>query len=118
MLSENETYGAWPMSGEIDVCPSKLDHRQFTILFIQIMEARGNDQSYAAQGINYVRSSLNYGPLPTLARILFGWLSTKRVAEGFAADFHVYAMEWDSQFMRFYVDTRLRATMALVTRNE
>ncbi|KAI1782033.1 concanavalin A-like lectin/glucanase domain-containing protein [Ganoderma leucocontextum] len=45
MLPVNNAYGAWPRSGEID-----------------IMEARGNGVDYTAQGIDYVRGSLNWGP--------------------------------------------------------
>ena len=56
MLPENNTYGSWPASGEID-----------------IVEARGNKPTYPAQGSNYVRSSLNYGPLPTLVNQIYGW---------------------------------------------
>ena len=57
MLPENNTYGAWPASGEID-----------------IIEARGNGPTYPAQGSNFVRSSLNYGPLPTVLNQIYGWL--------------------------------------------
>ena len=57
MLPENNTYGAWPASGEID-----------------ILEARGNGPTYPAQGSNFVRSSLNYGPLPTVLNQIYGWL--------------------------------------------
>ncbi|GAW03218.1 glycoside hydrolase family 16 protein [Lentinula edodes] len=49
MLPVNNTYGAWPLSGEID-----------------IMESRGNSITYPDQGVNYVRSSLNYAPLASL----------------------------------------------------
>ncbi|TRM59059.1 glycoside hydrolase family 16 protein [Schizophyllum amplum] len=95
----NDTYGDWPVSGEID-----------------IMEARGNSEEYGAQGRNYVRSSLNYGPLESVINKMYGWYSTKH---GTLADgFHTYAVEWDSQFMRFYTDTRLNAMLELRTRNE
>lgn len=56
MLPENNTYGLWPASGEID-----------------IMEARGNGPTYPAQGSNFVRSSLNYGPFPALLNQIYGW---------------------------------------------
>ena len=56
MLPEQNAYGSWPSSGEID-----------------ILEARGNGLSYPAQGSNYVRSSVNYGPLPTLLNQIYGW---------------------------------------------
>ncbi|KAI0087252.1 concanavalin A-like lectin/glucanase domain-containing protein [Irpex rosettiformis] len=94
MLPVNNTYGMWPLSGEID-----------------IMEARGNAQSYAAQGINFVRSSLNYGPLSTVQTHIVGWWQEKRFT--YAEDFHTYALEWTPDWMRFYVDTRLQAMINL-----
>ncbi|KAI6129299.1 glycoside hydrolase family 16 protein [Pisolithus croceorrhizus] len=98
-------YGAWPVSGEID-----------------IMEARGNSPSYPAQGSNYVRSTLNYGPfasgttpiatttgntMANLMNSIYGWISTKR--SSYADSFHIYAMEWTGSWMRFYTDNRLQA---------
>ena len=73
------------------------------------MEARGNGQDYAAQGVNYVRSSLDYGVLLTLQTNLIGWWQEKRYT--YAEGFHTYSMEWTPDWMRFYVDSRLRAMM-------
>ncbi|KAF8132286.1 glycoside hydrolase family 16 protein [Boletus edulis] len=96
-------YGGWPVSGEMD-----------------IMEARGNLPSYPAQGSNYVRSTINYGPFPDgstpistgkPSTTLYGWVNTKR--GNFASDFHVYAMEWTESWMRFYTDNRLQAMINL-----
>ncbi|KAI0070922.1 concanavalin A-like lectin/glucanase, partial [Panus rudis PR-1116 ss-1] len=93
MLPQDDSkYGKWPLGGEID-----------------IMEARGNGPSYPAQGVNFVRSSLNYGPLPTLLTHLFGWWSNKRAT--YDKSFHTYAFEWTPDWMRFYVDDRLQAMM-------
>ncbi|KAH9855587.1 concanavalin A-like lectin/glucanase [Lenzites betulinus] len=94
MLPKDNKYGVWPLSGEID-----------------IMEARGNAPSYTAQGVNYVRSSLNYGVLQTLQTHIFGWWSQKQ--SSYDKDFHVYAIEWTPDWMRFYVDSRLQAMMNL-----
>ena len=114
MLPENNTYGPWPASGEID-----------------IVEARGNGPTYPAQGSNVVRSSLNYGPFPTLLNQIYGWLvsrflfsvtqhsplptrfSLKR--SSFDQSFHTYTLEWDSNFMRFYTDSRLHAMLETQT---
>ncbi|KAG2127998.1 concanavalin A-like lectin/glucanase domain-containing protein [Suillus clintonianus] len=93
-------YGAWPISGEIDA-------------------TRGNLPSYPAQGSNYVRSSLNYGPFAggsttttaNLLKSIYGWVSTKR--GNFADGFHVYAFEWTGEWMRFYTDDRLQAMINL-----
>ncbi|KAL1717741.1 hypothetical protein EV715DRAFT_253572 [Schizophyllum commune] len=98
-VDANGTYGDWPVSGEID-----------------IMEARGNSEEYPAQGRNYARSSLNYGPLQSVMNKIYGWYSVKH---GTLADgFHTYAFEWDSQFMRFYTDSRLNAMLEIRTRND
>ncbi|KZV75015.1 glycoside hydrolase family 16 protein [Peniophora sp. CONT] len=90
MLPENDTYGAWPLSGEID-----------------IMEARGNDVSYPAQGSNVVRGSLNWGPISWLNEVskTYGWWNQRRGS--YADDFHTYALEWSPDFLRIYVDSRL-----------
>ncbi|EJF59429.1 concanavalin A-like lectin/glucanase [Dichomitus squalens] len=90
MLPVNDVYGPWPRSGEID-----------------IMEARGNGPEYQAQGIDYVRGSLNWGPFSWLNGVskTFGWWTNRR--KTFADGFHSYVLEWDEQFMRIYVDSRL-----------
>ncbi|KAF8634066.1 hypothetical protein AX17_004329 [Amanita inopinata Kibby_2008] len=94
MLPEEEKYGKWPSSGEID-----------------ILESRGNRPSYPAQGSNFVRSSVNYGPLPSLLDQKYGWYSLKR--SSFDKEFHVYGFEWDEEFMRFYTDSRIDAMLNL-----
>ncbi|KAI0646076.1 concanavalin A-like lectin/glucanase [Trametes meyenii] len=94
MLPKDNKYGAWPLSGEID-----------------LMEARGNAPSYPGQGVNFVRSSLNYGPLASVQAHLFGWWSQKQ--SSYDRAFHTYALEWTPDWIRFYVDTRLQAMMNL-----
>ncbi|KAL6310269.1 concanavalin A-like lectin/glucanase domain-containing protein [Sparassis latifolia] len=90
MLPVKNTYGPWPASGEID-----------------IMEARGNGISYPAQGVNYVRGSLNWGPTSWLNSVYktYGWWTNRRST--FADNFHTYTVEWSPKFVRIYVDTRL-----------
>ncbi|KAF8996472.1 concanavalin A-like lectin/glucanase [Hymenopellis radicata] len=90
MLPVDNTYGSWPMSGEID-----------------IMEARGNGPSYPKQGSNYVRGSLNWGPMIWLNAVAktYGWWKLRR--GGYNDEFHTYSIEWTEDFVRIYVDTRL-----------
>ncbi len=52
---------------------------------------------------------MNYGVLATLQTHMFGWWTSKRTS--YADDFHVYAVEWTPDWMRFYVDNRLQAMM-------
>ena len=82
MLPVNNVYGPWPLSGEID-----------------IMEARGNPRSYPAQGVDFVRGSLNWGPLATLNENFrtFGWWQARRST--FNQGFHTYVLEWSDKFM-------------------
>ncbi|KAJ7472249.1 glycoside hydrolase family 16 protein [Mycena galericulata] len=89
--------GTWPEGGEMD-----------------IMEARGNGPEYAAQGSNFVRSTVQYGPFAALVARLFGWYGLKRTS--FDKGFHTYGVEWDEQWMRFYVDTRVHTTLDITTK--
>ncbi len=75
------------------------------------MEARGNSPSYPAQGVNFVRSTLTWGPLPSLTSRLFGWQSLKRST--YAQRFHTYTLEWTEKFIKIYVDSRLKNMVEL-----
>ncbi|KAK0213777.1 GH16 beta-1,3-glucan recognition protein [Armillaria fumosa] len=90
MLPVDNAYGMWPLSGEID-----------------IMESRGNGISYPRQGSNYVRGSLNWGPVSWFNAVAktYGWWTLRRGS--YADDFHTYSIEWTDKFMRIYVDSRL-----------
>lgn len=105
----NGVYGAWPMSGEID-----------------LLGARTNNAEYEGQGSNFILSSLQYGPFagtesnrviqaPLLTK-LDGWVEVKR--GGFDKDFHTYTLEWTPKFMRFYVDSRLQSSLFLQTKGD
>lgn len=96
MLPVDNTYGPWPLSGEID-----------------IMEARGNDRSYPAQGVDTVRASLNWGPLTWLNEGFrtYGFWSARRST--YNQDFHTYTLEWSNKFIRSYVDSRLQFMLDL-----
>ncbi|KAJ6600777.1 glycoside hydrolase family 16 protein [Mycena sp. CBHHK59/15] len=89
--------GTWPVNGEID-----------------IMEGRGNGPEYAAQGSNFVRATVQYGPLASLVKMIYGWYGVKRTS--FDKGFHTYGMEWDEKWMRFYVDTRVHSMLEITTK--
>ncbi len=83
MMPQDEVYGGWASSGEID-----------------IMEA--------ANGTTEVGGALHYGG---------GWpdnvstsSSTSLGGANFADDFHIYAVEWEPDAIRWYVDGALFST--------
>ncbi|KAJ7266757.1 concanavalin A-like lectin/glucanase domain-containing protein [Mycena rebaudengoi] len=96
MLPVDDVYGGWPLSGEID-----------------IMEARGNGPRYPKQGIDYVRSSLNWGPTTFLNAVSKTYGAWPWRRGRFDDGFHTYVLEWDERFMRMYVDSRLHYMMEL-----
>jgi beta-glucanase (GH16 family) len=88
-------YGPFPASGWID-----------------ILNARGNRIEYDAQGANFVRAAVGYGPLQAVQHEIFGWVSRKRGGV-FAAEFHEFVLEWDQHFIRVYVDKRTQSMLEI-----
>ncbi|MEK6650949.1 MAG: glycoside hydrolase family 16 protein, partial [Bacteroidota bacterium] len=87
MLPTDWEYGGWPASGEID-----------------IMECVGHEPWK-------VYGTIHYGSSPA-TRIQTGG-NTSLTAGTFAGDFHVFAMEWDSTAIRWYVDGRQYFTTSI-----
>lgn len=84
LLPQDEKYGGWAASGEIDV-----------------MEAKGQEP-------HKVLGTLHFGSRwPANTHISKEYVLPDR---GTIADFHVYALEWEPGVMRWYVDGRLYAT--------
>ena len=86
LLPENEAYGNWPASGEID-----------------IMESRGNDASCAAGGNNKFASTLHWGPAWDSNKYE---LTTKQYTnpDSLADDFHIYGLTWTADRIQTYLD--------------
>lgn len=79
MLPENDVYGAWPRSGEID-----------------ILESRGNNYTYLdySGGNNVASSALHWGPAPKYDAY-HKTLATKNANHAQWGDgFHTWGMEW------------------------
>lgn len=77
MPADESFYGQWPKCGEID-----------------IMEVLGDN-------VNKVYGSLHFGEPHTQKQ------GSAQIFEGnFADDFHIFAVEWEPDEMRFYVDDR------------
>jgi beta-glucanase (GH16 family) len=94
MLPANNTYGAWPASGEID-----------------IMEARGNNYTYPAGGNDVVSSTLHWGP--DSGNDAWWQNNVKRNAlhTTYTAGFHTFGLEWSEKYVFTYIDTRLLQVM-------
>jgi beta-glucanase (GH16 family) len=86
MLPQDEKYGGWPLSGEIDV-----------------MEARGQEP-------NKVLGTLHFGsPWPGNTHISNDYILPR---DGTIADFHIYAVEWEPGEIRWNVDDHCYATQS------
>ncbi len=83
MMPQSSVYGSWPQSGEID-----------------IMEA--------SNAMTSVAGTLHYGGVPPNNVNSGG--STSLGGGSFADGFHVYAVEWEPDTMRWYVDGTLYST--------
>jgi beta-glucanase (GH16 family) len=94
MLPVNDTYGAWPRSGEID-----------------LMESRGNNYTYPQGGNNIISSALHWGP--NAANDAWWRTNNKRKAlhTTYAAGSHVFGMEWSETYLYTYIDNRLLQVM-------
>ncbi len=90
MLPVNNTYGPWPLSGEID-----------------IMESRGNNHTYEQGGNNIASSAIHWGPDPSND----AWWRTnvKRTAlhTTYATSVHTYGLEWSQKYLFTYIDSVL-----------
>ncbi|KAI5922351.1 glucan 1,3-beta-glucosidase [Camillea tinctor] len=90
MLPVEDTYGAWPASGEID-----------------IVESRGNNYTYAQGGNNIVSSALHWGP--DTANDAWWRTNVKREAlhTTYSAGFNTFGVEWSQKYLFTYVNSRL-----------
>jgi len=90
MLPVNDTYGPWPLSGEIDIA-----------------ESRGNNHTYISGGNNIVSSALHWGP--DSANDAFWRTNVKRTAlhTTYAAKSHTFGLEWSQKYLFTYIDTAL-----------
>lgn len=90
MLPVNETYGAWPLSGEIDIA-----------------ESRGNNHTYSQGGDNIVSSALHWGP--DSANDAWWRTNVKRSAlhTTYAKTSHTFGLEWSQKYLFTYINSNL-----------
>jgi beta-glucanase (GH16 family) len=79
MLPENNTYGGWPYSGEID-----------------IMEIRGRRPNHTTSAVHFYNNGHRY----IANEVMYEHESS-------ITDYHVYAVEWTPNDMTFYVDDQI-----------
>ncbi|TDZ99704.1 Beta-1,3-glucan-binding protein [Colletotrichum sidae] len=90
MMPVEDTYGAWPASGEID-----------------IMESRGNNWTYEQGGNNIISSALHWGP--DQANDAWWRTNNKRQAlhTTYGDGFNTFGLEWSQKYLFTYVNSRL-----------
>ncbi|KAI5851551.1 concanavalin A-like lectin/glucanase domain-containing protein [Morchella snyderi] len=90
MMPVENTYGAWPRSGEIDIA-----------------ESRGNSWQYSQGGNDIISSTLHWGPDPANN----GWWRTnvkhRALHTTYADKYHTFGLEWSEKYIFTYVDSRL-----------
>jgi len=90
MLPVEDTYGAWPLSGEID-----------------IVESRGNNYTYGQGGNNIVSSALHWGPDPANDAWWRTNVKRKALHTTYAKTEHKFGLEWSQKYLFTYVDSNL-----------
>ncbi|KAF1811333.1 concanavalin A-like lectin/glucanase [Eremomyces bilateralis CBS 781.70] len=93
MMPENDVYGIWPRSGEIDIA-----------------ESRGNHGDDYPDGRDSVISALHWGPLPEVDGFwkTSGKHNVRRT--DYSEQFHTFGLEWNENYLFTYIDSRLLQT--------
>lgn len=87
LLPEHQAYGTWPASGEID-----------------LMESRGNSESYSAGGLNCFGSTLHWGPFWPLDPYEQTHGDYCMSSGNLNQDFHIYGLVWNENEIYTYID--------------
>jgi len=88
LLPEDQAYGVWPASGEID-----------------LVESRGNDKSYPAGGNNCFGSTLHFGPFWPEDPYTLAHGEKCLDAGTLNDDFHTFGLYWSEDHIYTYLDT-------------
>lgn len=87
LLPEHQAYGTWPASGEID-----------------LMESRGNSESYSTGGLNCFGSTLHWGPFWPLDPYDKTHGDYCMPSGNLNQDFHTYGLVWNENEIYTYID--------------
>jgi beta-glucanase (GH16 family) len=93
MMPEDDVYGAWPRSGEIDIA-----------------ETRGNDWPYP-EGRDFMSSTLHWGPSSTHDAYIQTHGTAFLRRQDFTTGFHTFGLEWTENYIFMYLDSRLRQVL-------
>lgn len=87
LLPEDQAYGLWPASGEID-----------------LMESRGNSEAYEAGGLNCFGSTLHFGPFFPEDPYELTTAQYCMSSGNLNNDFHIYGLVWNEDGIYTYID--------------
>lgn len=94
MLPADNRYGAWPLSGEIDIA-----------------ESIGNNYTYPSGGNNIISSTLHWGPDSSNDAWWQTFGKANAMHSTFQNDFHTFGLEWSEKYIYMYLNTRLLQVM-------
>ncbi|KAH6721567.1 glycosyl hydrolase [Leptodontidium sp. MPI-SDFR-AT-0119] len=94
MMPEDEAYGPWPRSGEIDM-----------------MEARGNNYSFPDGGRDVFTSSLHWGPTVSTDAYWRATVGKKLRRSDYSNGYHTFGLEWTKDYLLTYVDFELQQVL-------
>jgi hypothetical protein len=92
----NDTYGAWPKSGEID-----------------IINARGNRPGYGELGSDFMQSALHWGPHLLFDSYFRTWGIRRDKVNGYASGFRKYTLEWNDKYLMTYIDNKVQTALTV-----
>ncbi|KAK5947487.1 hypothetical protein PMZ80_001637 [Knufia obscura] len=94
MLPEENTYGQWPLSGEIDIA-----------------ESRGNNHTYPLGGNNVISSTLHWGPDMSNDAWWRTYGKTNALMTTYTETWHTFGLEWSEKYIYMYLNSRLLQVM-------
>jgi len=94
LLPEDDVYGGWPRSGEMDLVESRGNRRLF-------------DSQGKQDGIRFLSSTLHWGPAPGTNGFRKTLYVKNMNSDTLADDFHVYTLDWRESGIRFLIDGQL-----------
>lgn len=96
MMPEDQVYGPWPKSGEID-----------------IMESRGNSAKTYNLGRGTASSALHWG-LSFSTDIFLDTVNQHYLRRAdYSQAFHIFGLEWSEKYLYTYIDNRLAQVVSV-----